>query len=140
MKYKLQIEKLKQLKMDGNLSMANQLENNEPMNITPEQLRALIADNLKDNNHKQHILEQFEFMKNGMDFFETELRRYYGYYDRQEKEAKECYLRIGKLERMLHEHQEFSQWLEEQMDNMTTEKVHNFIPNLYNKTYKLNHD
>jgi len=28
MKYKLQIEKLKQLKMDGNLAMANQFENN----------------------------------------------------------------------------------------------------------------
>jgi hypothetical protein len=27
MKYKLQIEKLKQLKMDGNLAMANQFEN-----------------------------------------------------------------------------------------------------------------
>ena len=29
MKYKLQIEKLKQLKMDGNLAMANQLESQD---------------------------------------------------------------------------------------------------------------
>lgn len=33
------------------------------MNITTDQLRALIADNLKDNNHKVQILEQFDLMK-----------------------------------------------------------------------------
>lgn len=32
------------------------------MQITIEQLKYLIKDNLKDNNHKQPILEQFDLM------------------------------------------------------------------------------
>ena len=189
MKYKLQIEKLKQLKMDGNLAMANQFENNEPMNITPEQLRALIADNLKDNNHKEHILKQFEFMKNGMDFFETELRRYYGetdvmktalfqrnqiiqdldqeiqgldkdieeLNDKIESLEHDVHLteeqvrhkkmdiellkdRVSVLEKILLPHQELTQWIEEEIDNMDKNELLNFTQKLYDKVYKINHD
>ena len=196
MKYKLQVEKLKQItlkNMDGNLAMANQFENNEPMNITTEQLRALIADNLKDNNHKEHILKQFDFMKTGMDFFETELRRYYGKVDNLEsclltrnktiqaldddieslhkdkehlinaldvrndeaekqdkviekllQENKELHFKNDVIENICLQHQELTQWIEEEIDNEPDTRIfevsHDFLENLYERVHKLNHE
>lgn len=55
------------------------------MQITTEQLKALISDNLKDNNHKAEILKQFDLMNNQINFFDTELRRYYGEVDNMKK-------------------------------------------------------
>lgn len=134
------------------------------MNITTEQLRALIADNLRDNNHKEHILEQFDFMKNGMDFFETELRRYYGKVDLLEKDYKAAYDTTKLLRKYAEQleaenkdlnfkddvlndiclkHQELTQWIEEEIsdekDNVI-EPSHDFLNILLEKVIKLNRD
>lgn len=50
MKYKLQIEKLKQLKMDGNLAMANQFEDNGYQSHTAI-LKPYILDNEFGNTY-----------------------------------------------------------------------------------------
>jgi len=62
MKYKLQIEKLKQLKMDGNLAMANQFES-EDEGYTPfEKSLFEQIDNLKKENVR--LTKKLEYVYN----------------------------------------------------------------------------
>jgi hypothetical protein len=113
------------------------------MNITTEQLRALLADNLRDNNHKEHILEQYDFMVSGMNFFETELRRYYAKTDALEQENKDLNFRDDVLNDICLRHQELTQWIEEEIsdekDNVV-EPSHDFLNILLEKVIKLNRD
>lgn len=86
MKYKLQVEKLKQItlkNMDGNLAMANKFENQddyeqeiknqmdyykikeqlEDLNESDKEVFNKISDNLRDNNHKDSILNLYISMR-----------------------------------------------------------------------------
>jgi len=46
-----------------------------------DKLKLLLSDNLRDNNHKAKIIEQFDSMLNLTLVFDSELRRYYGEVD-----------------------------------------------------------
>ena len=48
--------------------------------------------------------------------------------------------RVNVLEKILLPHQELTQWVEEEIDNMDKNELLNFIQKLYDKVYKLNHD
>jgi len=94
------------------------------MQITTEQLKALISDNLRDNNHKAEILKQFDLMNNQINFFDTELRRYYGEVDNM-KEA--LFHRNELIQGLDQEVQELTE------KNETLEREYNELKIKYNE-------
>lgn len=47
--------------------------------------------------------------------------------------------RVDILEKILLPHQELTQWIEEEIDNMDKNELLNFIQKLYDKVHKINH-
>lgn len=47
--------------------------------------------------------------------------------------------RVSVLEKILLPHQELTQWVEEEIDNMDKKELLNFIQKLYDKAHKINH-
>jgi Na+-transporting NADH:ubiquinone oxidoreductase subunit NqrC len=160
MKYKLQIEKLKQLKMDntekalqilkaaeikesdfksesiyntivGNIIML--LLEQDKMKIALYQRSEAITDLEKEN---EDLVSQVDDLQTDLHLTESQLRS-------KKIDIELLKDRISVLEKILLPHQELTQWIEEEIsdekDNVV-EPSHDFINILFEKVHKLNHD
>ena len=84
------------------------------LNEAIDKLKEMLSDNLRDNNHKGKIIEQFDSMLNLTMVFDSELRRYYAEIDKM-KEA------LFHRNTMIQDLDQEVQTLQEKNDDLETE-------------------
>ena len=84
------------------------------LNEAIDRLKKMLSDNLRDNNHKGKIIEQFDSMLNLTMVFDSELRRYYAEVDKM-KEA------LFHRNTMIQDLDQEVQALQEKNDDLETE-------------------
>lgn len=109
----------------------NQLELQE--NYNDMLVREL--EDLKDENEKMKVaLFQRNGAINDLDTENKELR----------EENKDLHFKNDVIENICLQHQELTQWIEEEIDNEPDTRIfevsHDFLENLYERVHKLNHE
>lgn len=84
------------------------------LNEAIDKLKKMLSDNLRDNNHKGKIIEQFDSMLNLTMVFDSELRRYYAEVDKM-KEA------LFHRNTMIQDLDQEVQAIQEKNDDLETE-------------------
>jgi len=85
----------------------------------------------------QVVLNQLELQENYNDMLVREL-------EELKKENKELHFKNDVLEDICLQHQNLTQWIEEEIDNEPDTRIfevsHDFLENLYERVHKLNHE
>lgn len=175
MKYKLQVEKLKQIQMEKDLIKELEEENaklvseNEDL-VTDlfntqarERSRKIDIELLKDrikglNKEIEYLKAENEKMKVGLfqrmetiNDLDKELMEKRADIEDLEKENdnlraenKDLHFKNDLLQSICLQHQELTQWIEEEIDNEPDTRIfevsHDFLENLYERVHKLNHE
>lgn len=133
MKYKLQVEKLKQIQMEKDLIKELEEENAKLVSENEDLVTDLFNTQARERSRKIDI----ELLKDRINGLNKEI-------EDLKAENKDLHFKNDVIENICLQHQELTQWIEEEIDNEPDTRIfevsHDFLENLYNRVHKLNHE